>query len=537
MGRRLTQLMRAFQPQPQPVPDQRRAARTDQVRNSAGGFGFALQPFQRLERFLILGVDGPTYYASARQLVLENAACVTECLRLDGPRTVHTIASLSEAGRAPKNDAAIFALALASAADCDRTRRTALNALPRVCRTGTHLFQFTRDAMNFRRWGRGLRRAVGRWYTEKSTDALVYQLLKYGQREGMSHRDVLRLSHPVPRTPAQQALFAWLTAGEGRPTEALPEAVRGFEALRDPALANDVKAVVALIRRHRFTHDMLPTTFKRSPAVWEALLPEMPLTALLRGLAQLTSVGLLTSRSAATKFVCQRLTDAAALKKARVHPIAVLSALRVYGSGHGVRGSLTWTPVPEIRQALDRAFELAFHAVEPTGRRHLLALDVSGSMGCGEIAGAPGLSPALASAAMAMVTLRREADCRVMGFSHRLVDVDIGPTDGLERVLKTVSGVPMGATDCALPMIHAREQRLPVDVFVIYTDNETWFGGVHPYKALQQYREATGIPAKLVVAGLTATQFTIADPHDAGSLDVVGFDAAAPAILADFARA
>jgi 60 kDa SS-A/Ro ribonucleoprotein len=514
---------------------QTRAARADQVRNSAGGFTFALRPFQRLERFLILGVDGPTYYASARQLVLENAACVTECLRLDGPRTVHTIASLSEAGRAPKNDAAIFALALASAADCDRTRRAALTAMPRVCRTGTHLFQFTRDATLFRRWGRGLRRAVARWYTEKSTDALVYQVLKYGQREGLSHRDVLRLSHPVPRTPAQQALFAWLTAGTMQ--DALPEAVRGFEALRDPALSNDERAVVNLIRNHRFTHDMLPTTFKRSPKVWEALLPEMPLTALLRGLAQLTSVGLLTPGSEASKAVCRRLTDAAALKKARVHPIAVLSALRVYGSGHGVRGSLTWKPVPEIRQALDRAFELAFHAVEPTGRRHLLALDVSGSMGCGEIAGAPGLTPAQASAAMAMVTLRREADCRVMGFSHRLVDLDFGPTDGLERVSKIISAVPMGATDCALPMIHAREQRLPVDVFVIYTDNETWFGATHPYKALQQYRETTGIPAKLVVAGLTATQFSIADPNDAGSLDVVGFDAAAPAVLADFARA
>jgi 60 kDa SS-A/Ro ribonucleoprotein len=104
-------------------------------------------------------------------------------------------------------------------------------------------------------------------------------------------------------------------------------------------------------------------------------------------------------------------------------------------------------------------------------------------------------------------------------------------------VSKIISAVPMGATDCALPMIHAREQRLPVDVFVIYTDNETWFGATHPYKALQQYRETTGIPAKLVVAGLTATQFSIADPNDAGSLDVVGFDAAAPAVLADFARA
>jgi len=35
---------------------------------------------------------------------------------------------------------------------------------------------------------------------------------------------------------------------------------------------------------------------------------------------------------------------------------------------------------------------------------------------------------------------------------------------------------------------------------------------------------------------MTSTGFTIADPNDAGMLDVVGFDEAAPAMMADFAR-
>jgi hypothetical protein len=49
-------------------------------------------------------------------------------------------------------------------------------------------------------------------------------------------------------------------------------------------------------------------------------------------------------------------------------------------------------------------------------------------------------------------------------------------------------------------------------------------------QALRQYREATGIPAKLVVVAMASNGFSIADPNDAGMLDVVGFDAAgAPA--------
>jgi 60 kDa SS-A/Ro ribonucleoprotein len=86
-------------------------------------------------------------------------------------------------------------------------------------------------------------------------------------------------------------------------------------------------------------------------------------------------------------------------------------------------------------------------------------------------------------------------------------------------------------------MLYAAELKLPVDLFCVYTDNETWHGNVHPHQALRQYRDQMGIAAKLAVVGMTATECSIADPTDAGMLDVVGFDTATPALLADFARA
>ena len=60
---------------------------------------------------------------------------------------------------------------------------------------------------------------------------------------------------------------------------------------------------------------------------------------------------------------------------------------------------------------------------------------------------------------------------------------------------------------------------------------------MHPAQALRAYRDARGIPAKLVVVGMTSNGFSIADPDDAGMLDVVGFDPATPPVIADFARA
>ena len=92
----------------------------------------------------------------------------------------------------------------------------------------------------------------------------------------------------------------------------------------------------------------------------------------------------------------------------------------------------------------------------------------------------------------------------------------------------------MGGTDCAQPMIYAKDKKLEVDTFIVYTDNETWAGRVHPSQALKNYRQSSGIDAKLIVCGMCATSFTIADPNDAGMLDMAGFDSAAPEVIRNF---
>ena len=116
--------------------------------------------------------------------------------------------------------------------------------------------------------------------------------------------------------------------------------------------------------------------------VWEALLEDMPMTAMIRNLATMTRVGVLASnRMARRRSVGARRRRA--IRRARVHPMALLAALRTYAAGQGVRGRNKWTPMREIVDALDAAFYAAFGNVEPAGKRLLLALDVSGSMAGG----------------------------------------------------------------------------------------------------------------------------------------------------------
>lgn len=548
-------------PQTRPLPGQ--------VPNSAGGHAWRAGDWERLQRFLILGSEGGTYYIEERELTIQNADVVLRCAAADGARTVATIVDVSDRGRAPKNDPAIFALAICASAADVATRQLALDALPKVCRIGTHLLHFAAYVEQFRGHGRALNRALGAWYTDRDPGDLAYQLVKYRQRDGWTHGDVLRLAKPRGRDHPL-VMQACLSFAVGKPLE-LPDLrpedvdpqLAPIEAYGRAQLAATPRDTAALVREYegRLPREALNPDHLTDPVVWSALLDVgMPMTALMRNLATMTRIGLLTSTAAATRTVLAQLADEAAIRASRVHPLNVLMALKTYASGRSVRGSSEWAPIASIVDALDAMFYTAFGNVEPTGKRRLIALDVSGSMsgseaGFADIAGFPGLSPRAASSAMAMVSAATGDPYEVVAFTSEtparysahgyttppqqhpgLSVIPLSARQRLDDVCEATDRIFPGRTNCALPMIYATETGREFDVFEIYTDNETYDGDVHPAQALARYRQKTGINAKLVVVGMVSNGFTIADPDDPGMLDVVGFDTATPAVIADFAR-
>lgn len=502
-----------------------------QARNNGGGFSYVLDDWARLDRFLILGSDASTAYQSARKLTRENAKVVELCWKADFRRTVDRIVEISVAGRAAKNSAAIVALALGTLAEDVAARQAVFAAMTKVCRTASDMFEFASicDALG-KGWGRGLKNAFRNWYETTPVDRLGYQMAKYRNRHGYTHTRLVQRVRPRGLDDAARVgLYRW-AAGNDLEGHALPDVMVGHLAAMKTETASEL---VPIIERHGLTWETVPTWALKDAKVWEALLPNLGLTALLRNLGTLTSLGVLKPLGRHNAFVEGRLLDPVQVRKSRLHPYAILYAMGVYRSGKSEKGERAWQPVSTIIDALNQAFYLAFDNIEPTGKRFLLGLDVSGSMVDNWI-GSGILTAREASAAMAMVTARAEKAHAFIGFSQGITRLGITASMSLPEVMRCVEGLPFQYTDCAAPMLYAMREGLEVDTFVIYTDNETNKNSMHPSEALKKYRRETGIKAKLIVAAMTSTGFSIADPNDAGMLDIVGFDTAAPTIIRSF---
>ncbi|MBS1722334.1 MAG: TROVE domain-containing protein [Armatimonadetes bacterium] len=505
-----------------------------QVKNDAGGFVYSVGKWGQLDRFLILGAEGGTFYVKQDKHVKRNYTCLKECLKEDGLRTVARIVDVSVRGLAPKQDHAIFALAVAAASDELPTRTAALAAVNEVCRTASTFFAFLEELKSFRSLtGRAIRRVVKQWYDAREVDQVAFQAVKYRSRSGWSHADALRVGHPSPNGDMQRsALYRWIV-DDVWPSEAeQPRIVEGYLAASKASSSQDI---VRLITDYKLPREAVPTQFLGSANVWSALLPHMPLTALVRNLGNMTKSGLLSPGSEATQAVLSKLDDESYIKKSRVHPIQVLVAMKTYQSGRGLKGDGTWNPVSSIVASLDDAFYKAFANVAPTGKRFLIGLDVSGSMAGGYGASLPGgLSPCEAVAAMSMVWAATEPTCEVMGFADRFVQLGFNRKMSLSEAMRKAQMNNFGRTDCALPMLYAAEQKQQYDVFIVMTDNETYFGSVHPKVALADYRKKYVSDARQIVLATSATNFSIADPTDPLALDIAGFSADVPQVISAF---
>lgn len=523
------------------------------VANSAGGYSFQVDDWEQFKRFLILGTTGGTYYIGERKLTEQNLAAVENCIKADGVRAVQMIKEISIEGRAPKNDPAIFALAMALSIGDAVTKQAAYAAVPEVCRTFTHLSHLVTfiKGGKMRGWGRGLCRAIANWYNGKSVSDLVHQVIKYGSRDGISQRDVYRLSHPKKfvtsggYTTHRQLIYSYIAKGivpefittdyAGIDERAIDDRAvnRLHTALQLPKY--DESELLSAIQHYHLPMECIPTD-KRTAAVYKEVARTAGLTWLLRNLGNMSKHNLFED----TEFlnlVTGKLTNAEQLKKARVHPINIFVGMRTYSNGKGDKGSSTWTPHRKIVDALDAAFYASFNHVEPSNKRICFAVDVSGSMSRAQCNGLSGILVFEAAAVMAMAASAVEPNYELIAFDTGFAELPtVSHRQRLDDIVKTFQQYCGGGTDCAIPFGWAAQKNKTFDLFVSFTDSETWAGVRHPIKHFEEYKRRFNPNAKAINVCMASNRFTTLPSNDGSVLEVVGFDASVPELISTFAK-
>lgn len=502
-----------------------------QIKNNAGGYSYEVSKWDQLNRFLTLGTVGGTIYVSEKDLTKSNAEVLTSLIKEDGLRVVSTLTQLVAENRVPKMDTAVFLLALASTHGDVPTKALTYNVISKVCRNSTQLFGFLNNIQELRGWSRGLRTGVSKFYTSKTPEQVAYQLVKYRQRDGWTHKDVLRLAHP--KSTELNSLFQYTV---GKPPDNTDEAnvpniVIGYELAKLPITD---EALVSVIKEYNLTWEMIPTESLNKKIVLEALLPKMPLTALLRNLNRFTNAGVFGSRTDVnTKLAIEKLTSTEQIANSNLHPINVLNTLKVYESGTSVLGNKLWTPNQAIVDALQETFELSFMSVVPSGKKLLVAVDVSGSMNSPNVAKLA-LSPKEVAAALTSTLLKSEKDVEVMYFTDKAIEAKIGKRSSYKEVLESTRIT--GNTDCAVPFTYATKKKLNVDAIIVLTDSETWAGSTHPVFEFNEYRKRVNPNVKGIVVAMVANRCTLFAENDKNCLNVSGFDAGIPALINQFVK-
>lgn len=496
----------------------------NQIANNAGGFGFQTTDQEQLVRFITLGTEGGTYYVGESKLTQDNAKTIIDLIKRNGEFVVQTL--LQYKSRVPKLDPSLFVLALAATYGNEATKKSAYNAITTLAHTSTHLFTLVGYLNDLRGWSRGLRTGIAQWYNTRTPQQLAYQMTKYRQRNGYTHRDVLRLSHAS--NSANNILYRY-AVGKAPSVETGQELIVAFEKAQ---AAKTVKELLAVMKTANLSWEMIPTQFLNEADVLSVLLQTMPMMATIRNLNRFAASGLTkTNLSAATKIIRDRLTDEKAVRESGIHPVFVLNAMNVYGQGRGDKGSLTWTPNQEIVSSLQDTFEISYGNVESSGKDIILGIDVSGSMNTP--VGGTSLSAKQVAAAMMSVTLRQEKNVEVILFDTTAKKALVNRKTSYHDIVRALPNG--GGTDLSLPMRWALDNKVKADAIVTYTDNETWSGGQHPVQAYNEYKKKINNNVRAVVVASSANNVDVL-PRDGSTLGIAGFDSAVPNLITNFLK-
>lgn len=394
-----------------------------------------------------------------------------------------------------KEDPAFAAKALVYARNYGYMRTQTVYGLAMLSKVDTELFksifnQVIRtpndltDFMAIRGKGsRAVKGAIANWMLQKMSE---YWAIKYGSagKQGYSLKDVIKIVHPKGDSVAgKNNLFKYLL-GKDYDISELSQ-IQSFVDLKN---AKTAKAKVSAITSGKLPHEVV-TPFADSPEVWKALVPNMPIFALLKNLATIERHDAADANKAYIEGV---FSNAEIIGKSKILPFRFLEAI-----DHVSRG---W-----LQDALRDALELSFVNIPDIKGNTAVFLDVSGSMGPGY--GHPELLPKAAIFAIALI--KKTDNGKLLLFNTSLSEFTVSKRDSMLSQARSINA--RNGTDTALPFQHILNKGMKFDNIILITD-EQQNSGRPMYGVFDDYLRNVNPKTKLFIVDVAPNSHGSVDP-------------------------
>lgn len=512
--------------------------RDDLIKNDAGGWGFELSPREKLSRFIAVGDVNGTYYVDYEANLSRSFDNIKNHFLSSEAEMLFFLSEVKrslEEGFAMRINTTLFSLAVlcSNQNKFPAIKKQALALIPTL-RTPTQLFYFLKTLKSFSGWNRSLRRAVASWYTqhEYSVGDLIYKVLKYRQREGYTHADVIKLCHLKSSVKRFNNLIKYvlLSNKSNVSLEELSKILDQEPSLKAFSILSTCsdEQLVEIVEKHKFSWEMIPTDRLNNQKVLKAILPNLQPVALMRNLNRYAYNDITTQAvSNEVDYICSVFTDKEKMKMANIHPIILANNIKTYSQGTGNLGNKTWTANSKILEAMEDAYYNSFDYLPKINKKILVAVDESGSMNssCSNTC----LLMSTVAKMIAVTLMRQCSKIDSIAFTSErnindLQNLKLNKHSSLIDILKSPSNG--GGTDCSLPIRFMLEKKLKYDAVVIITDSETWAekGNERHYSLLHKYRASVNKDIKVIEIGLDEN-FSIQPPEDKNCYRINGFDA------------
>ena len=435
---------------------------------------------------LLTNTFGQTYYVSQKDLIAESERIHGRMIDADPEFAARSIVYARNRGFMRTQP--IYGLASLSSEEGNGGAALE-EVFGRVIHTPNDLGDFTTLIKSARKGegGRRVKRLAGNWLLENLTE---YWAIKYGaqREEGYSIADMFKVYHP--KAGKRLAIVDYIL---GKPADLaeLPQ-IAAFERLKRADKDSDkIKAIT----EGRLPHEVATPFAGSSKGVWEAIVPQMPVMALLKNLATLERHDVMERSK---DIVLKKLTDRETIEKSKILPFRFVEARQ------HVRTA--W-----VQQALADALDLAFANVPDIPGRTAVFLDISGSMGA-----------YIRTASLFGVCVMKKArnNGRFMLFDDRLEELEV---DLRAPVLTQSERIQVrGGTNTALPIEQLTRDRDKVDNIVLITDEQQNTGSPF-HKVLDDYRRKVNADAKCFIVDLSPYRNAMVPSSDDKTFFVYGW--------------